>query len=82
MVCHTEIGPTQSVPRTNLCAKISPSLQMVPLLPPKVVLSGLNLATKTKPVRGTLLAVESGPWTSLGCYEWSCFPILTAEKVE
>ena len=29
-----------------------------------------------------LLAAESGPQTSLGYYEWSCFPILTAEKAE
>ena len=48
---------------------------------PKLVLAGPNLVTKISP-RDHFWKLKVVPWTSLGCYEWSCFPILTAEKAE
>ena len=51
-----------------------------PLLP-KVVLAGPDLATKTG-LGGHFWQLKAVLQTSLGCYKWSWFPILTAEKVD
>ena len=47
----------------------------------QLVLAGPNLATKIC-LGDHIWQLEVVRWTSLGCYKWSCFPILTAEKAE
>ena len=60
-------------PGSHLLAK------MVPW--PKLVLAGPNLATKIGP-QDHIWQPKVVPQTSLGGYEWSYFPILTAQKAE
>ena len=58
-------------PGPLLVAKSGPIL-------PKLVLAQLNLGTKIGPGR----PLKVVPRTSLCCYEWPCFPILSPEKAE
>ena len=72
MHCHTKIGPIQKwFPGPILVAK---SGLILPKLAP-------NLATKIGP-GDHFWQSKVVPRNSLGCYEWSCFPILTAEKAK
>ena len=82
---HENQSYPKVVPRLILAAKNGPLGPLLaakngPILP-KLVLAGPNMAIKIDP-GDHFWQPKVVPRTSLSCYEWSCFPILTAEKVE
>ena len=81
---HAKINSTQKwSPRPILVAKNAPPRPLLvakngPFFP-KLVLVGPNLVTKVS-LGDHFSQPKVVPWTRLGCYEWSCFLMLTAEK--